>query len=103
MSGRLTVVAEVREPDGARALTVTGQTARCLLALVEAGSKGVTALEVSSWALRFAAYCHDLRHKHGLLIRTDRETHPGGWHGRHVLESPVAILERQDAPRREAA
>lgn len=72
---------------------VKGQTARSLLALVNAGAMGVTALEVSCWAYRFAAYCHDLRHKHGLVIDTIRETHAGGWHGRHVLRSSVEITE----------
>jgi hypothetical protein len=72
---------------------VRGQAAKSLLALVAAGDKGVTALEVSCWAYRFAAYCHDLRHKHGLVIETIRESHGGGWHGRHVLRSPVEIVE----------
>ena len=76
-----------------RSITVHGQTAKALLALVEAGLKGVTALEAASWAYRFAAYCHDLRRKHGLSIRTERESHPGGWHGRHVLDSDVRIQE----------
>lgn len=74
-----------------KCFTDRGQTARSLQALVTAGKAGVTALEVSSWALRFAAYCHDLKHKHGLAIRTDREQHDGGWHGRHVLETEVTI------------
>lgn len=71
---------------------VKGQTARALMALVGAVDKGVTSLEVSCWAYRFAAYCHDLRHKHGLVIDTIRESHAGGWHGRHVLRSPVQIV-----------
>ena len=74
-----------------RSITVKGQTAKALLALVEAGPNGVTALEAATWAYRFAAYCHDLRRKHGLSIRTDKEPHSGGWHGRHVLESEVCI------------
>lgn len=84
-------------------ITVRGQTAKSLLALVEAYPKGVTAQEVSSWALRFAAYCHDLIHKHGLSIRTDREQHEGGWHGRHVLETPVEIIEIIQPERKDAA
>lgn len=89
---RLTICAV--GPDGP--FTVNGQTARSLRALVDAGSKGVTALEVSTWALRFSAYCFDLRHKHGLVIDTLREVHPGGWHGRHVLRSAVVIVEAND-------
>jgi hypothetical protein len=42
-----------------------------------------------------------LRRDFGLSIRTDREEHPGGWHGRHVLETPVRILFVSD-PEQEA-
>ena len=49
-------------------------------------------MEAASWAYRFAADCHQLRTQYGLAIRTEREDHPGGWHGRHVLETPVRIV-----------
>ncbi len=87
------VHATVLEFGYSRNITVKGQTAKTLLVLVEAGPRGVTALEASTWAYRLAAYCHELRRKHGLSIRTDKESHPGGWHGRHVLESDVRIDE----------
>ncbi len=74
-----------------RNITLKGQTAKALVALVEVGPRGVTAFEAATWAYRLAAYFHDLRRKHGLSIRTDKESHPGGWHGRHVLESDVRI------------
>lgn len=77
--------------DGGGAFTVTGQTARALVALHSAGNRGVTALEVSTWAYRFAAYCFDLR-RLGLDIETLREPHVGGWHGRHVLHTPVTLV-----------
>jgi hypothetical protein len=77
--------------DGGPSFTVTGQTAKALMALHRAGAAGVTALEVSTWAYRFAAYCYDLR-KHGLDIETVREAHDGGWHGRHVLHTPVTLV-----------
>ncbi len=88
--------AVVHDNGKERFFIVRGQTAKALKALVTAGSKGCTALEVASWAYRFAAYCHDLIHKHGLKIRTDKETHVGGWHGRHVLESHVSISDSND-------
>jgi hypothetical protein len=91
-SRRLTIQAKVWENGHWRPFTVRGQTARSLLALVEAGPEGRTSLEVSSWALRFAAYTHDLIKKHGLDIVTIREDHAGGWHGRHVLRSEVEIV-----------
>lgn len=71
---------------------VTGKTARALLALVDAGRHGVSAVQVSSWAFRLAAYCHKLRRKYRLNIETIREAHDGGWHGRYVLHTPVSIV-----------
>lgn len=91
--GKLTVTVKALEGPRARTFEVKGrQTARALLALVEAGEDGVTALEVSGWAYRFAAYCWELRHRHGLEIVTMAEKHSGGWHGRHVLRTPVEII-----------
>ena len=74
-------------------LTVTGQVANALAALVGAGGGNVTAPEVRSWAYRLGAYVHTLRRDFGLAIETVREPHDGGWHGRYVLRCPVAILE----------
>lgn len=79
------------EADG-RMREVQGQCARALMALVERGAAGVTPSEVSTWAYRLAAYVHDLRKHHGLVVVTEREPHPGGWHGRHILLTPVRIL-----------
>lgn len=78
------------EAEG-RMSEVQGQCARALLALVAAGPSGVTALEVQGWAYRLAAYVFDLRQRHGLSVVTEREQHPGGWHGRHILLTPVRI------------
>ena len=80
----------VTRDDGKPSFTVSGQTAKAITALVLAGQHGVTALEVSSWAFRFAAYCHLLR-RHGLDIQTLKESHKGGWHGRHVLHTAVRL------------
>jgi hypothetical protein len=90
---RLSINAVVTESGVERVFVVRGQTAKALLSLVAASHKGCTSLEAASWAYRFAAYCHDLIHKHGLIIRTDKEKHPGGWHGRHVLLSDARILD----------
>lgn len=73
----------------------TGQVAKALSALVAAGTRGVTALEVNSWAYRLGAYVHSLRHDCGLSIETVREPHEGGWHGRYVLRSPVTLEPAQ--------
>ena len=88
-------------PDGERQFIVRGQTGKALVALVAGGDRGVSALEVATWAYRLAGYCYFLRRDFGLSIRTEREDHPGGWHGRHVLETPVRIVFVAD-PEQEA-
>ena len=85
-------VVEAVGPDGPFA--VIGQVANALVALVEQGGSGVTALEVHSWAYRLGAYVHTLRHEHGLMIETVREDHEGRWHARYRLLSPVSIIGR---------
>ena len=79
-------------PEG-QPFTVTGQTARTLLALVKAEAVGVTALEIASWAFRLSHYVMVLRHKHGLAIPIFWEAHDGGRHGRYVLRSTVILIE----------
>lgn len=91
MTARLYCEAVAHLPGADRPFVVRGQTAKALIALVAEGDRGVSALEVASWAYRLAAYCHELRTRYGLAIRTEREEHPGGWHGRHILETPVTI------------
>ena len=103
MSGPLLQVEAVAHRDGDdRPFIVRGQVAKALVALVSGGDRGVSALEVAGWAYRLAAYCYELRTRYGLAIRTEREEHPGGWHGRHVLETPVTIRFVAD-PEQDAA
>lgn len=87
--------ASIRAEGPAGRFTVTGQVARALVALVKAGARGVTALEVNSWAYRLGAYVHTLRHDSGLAIETLREPHENGWHARYVLHSPVTVEPQQ--------
>ncbi len=81
----------VNTPTGRIAISAR-QPRRALAALIKAGSQGVTALELSSWAYRLGAYIHTLRHDYGLAIETLREPHDGGWHGRYVLHTPCQII-----------
>ena len=75
-------------------IELKGQNARTLLALAQAGQKGITALDVSAtWAYRLAAYVYDLRHDYSMDIVTQREEHEDGWHARYVLLTPVEILD----------
>lgn len=101
MKPLLYVEAIAHAAQGDRPFVVRGQVAKALIHLVAGGDRGVSALEVASWAYRLAAYCHELRMRYGLAIRTEREDHPGGWHGRHVLETPVTIRFMVD-PEQEA-
>lgn len=91
--------------SGRRDIAVVGRYAQTLRALVEAGPKGVTALEMSSWALRLGHYIYILRHRDGLNIETINEAHDGdypGTHGRYVLHSQVELIESADPERRAA-
>lgn len=87
--------------EGLKHIELSGQTARTLTALIEAGESGVTALEMSSWAIRISEYVRILRHDHGLNIETIREDHNGpagpGWHGRYVMYSAVEQLLDDEA------
>jgi hypothetical protein len=106
MSKRIEIKAAAQDPGGeVRSIVCTGQVGRTLRALVEAGPRGVTSLEISTWALRTSHYVFILRRRHGLDIETVREPHDGpagpGTHGRYILKTPVRIIEvRRD---REAA
>lgn len=102
MGKKTSIRARVFEGDGLfdwRDITVTGRYAQALKALVEGGSKGVTALEISSWALRLSHYIHILRkdERFRLDIETINEEHEvdgmgPGIHGRYVLKSRVELL-----------
>lgn len=83
------VTARVYQDGQDRVIEVRGQPAKALLALVEAEDNGYSAEEVASLTYRFGPCIGQLRRRYGLDIRTDRETHHGGW---HVLETPVEIL-----------
>lgn len=97
---RLIVTAKV----GDRLIRPCGREAQALLALVEYGPAGISSLEMgqAGWAIRLAAYVHDLK-RMGVPIECELEEHPGGRHGRYRLKGQVVILERNDLPDQEAA
>lgn len=74
-------------------MLATRRVAQTLLWLVYCGEKGVTALEVSSWALRLADYVHTLRHDYGVRIITLMEAHDGGRHARYVLREEIVVID----------
>ena len=69
-----------------------GQTLYCLKC---AGGKGITAAEVSTWALRLACYIFKLRHNYYLDIETIPEPNKSGKgnHGRYILHTRVQIVD----------
>lgn len=89
-SNKVRAVFTVQE-NPPRKLLLTGREAQTLGWLALKSEAGVTAQEVSTWALRLAAYVHLLRHKHGLAIKTIREPHEGGEHARYALTVQVDI------------
>jgi hypothetical protein len=75
-----------------------GQHARTLAALINKHENGITALELSSWAFRLAAYIFTLRTKYKLNIVTKTEPHVNsageyGSHARYFLISKVRKLK----------
>ncbi len=84
-------------------INVTGREALTLLALVANGSKGGSGIDFPGGpAYRLGAYVFDLRAM-GVGIRTDREAHSVGSHGRYVLTTPVTIEEVDHGEGRAAA
>jgi len=77
MSKRLKLSFIISRPQGPEIIHLTGQTARTLQSLIIAGDSGVTALEISSWALRLSHYVFVLRTEHNLNIEMRREEHEG--------------------------
>ena len=85
--------ATFRVGDGP-AITATGREAQTILALVQAGPRGITSLEtfLAGWAVRLGAYVFDLKIM-GVPIRSTREPHDGGNHARYYLAGPVELVE----------
>lgn len=88
--------AQIPNGNGLLNVELVGRYAQTLSALIAAGPRGITALEMSSWALRLAHYIHVLRKDYGLDISTEHENHGGqfpGRHGRYRLHTRVRILD----------
>ena len=100
--GKLTVRARVFQGDGLfdfRDIVATGRYAQTLKALIDAGDKGVTALEISSWALRLSHYIDVLRKdsRYLLNIHTELEEHEfqgmgAGRHARYRILDRVELI-----------
>ena len=81
----------VAEPGGSKTIALTGRFSQTLDALIAAGDRGITALDIAHWAVRLSHYIYILRKKHGLTIEMLEEEHGGefpGRHGRYTLKTP---------------
>lgn len=86
--------------NGPMPLMLKGRYAQTLEALIKAGPKGITAHEISSWALRLSHYIFILRTEYGLIIHMAKEPHGGscpGWHGRYTLETGCQLVPEREA------
>lgn len=70
-----------------------GRDAQIIIALVKAGPKGLTSLEMhrAGWAWRLSAYLCDLQ-KMDFPIQTGCECHDVGNHERYFLAGPVQMM-----------
>lgn len=71
----------------------TGQVAKVLLALVEAGEAGITPLARETWSLRLSDHVRKLKNRRGLAIVTLWGRHDNGRHARYVLRSAVTVID----------
>ena len=85
-------------------ISATGREAQTIIALVDAGPKGITSLETfyAGWAVRLGAYIFDLKAM-GVPIRSTREPHDGGNHARYYLAGSVELTEVIEPQKQERA
>lgn len=81
-------------PDGAT-FTLTGKAAKLMRSLTIGRPCGITSLDVWRISTRLSAYVHLFRHRHGLVITTEREPHDDGWHARYRLGTRVTVKRLQ--------
>jgi len=82
------------EPEK-RTFSLRGRYVLILQQMIEAGPRGITALELKSWTTRLANVIGEFRNKHLLDIETVMEANTGqfgGEHGRYVLRTLVTVL-----------
>jgi|GEM_PF-2202369 len=89
---RKRIVVKAIRQDG-QPFTVSGQIAKVLLALLNAGEAGITPLSRETWSLRLSDHVRTLKNRHGLVIVTLWAKHDEGRHARYVLRSTVTITE----------
>jgi hypothetical protein len=96
-----TILAALMRDGRNRTIACKGRIAQTLEHLLEAGPKGVTALEMQTWALRLSHYIWVLRHRYGVEIATRFEEHGGefpGKHARYTLLERVQLVDGDQHP-----
>ena len=93
-----TIIVKTEKPEGQKTYAIKGRPAQTLLCLYKAGKQGVTAEELSSWALRLASYIFKLKNNYGIEIQTTREPNSNGigYHGRYRLLTQIISLELEN-------
>ena len=88
-----TPIAAIFRIAGSPLQTATGREAQTIIALINAGPKGIISLETfqAGWAVRLGAYVFDPKTM-GVSIVTTREAHDGGKHGRYTRSGPVVLV-----------
>ena len=96
------VLARFRVDDGPEQ-AAHGRVAQMLATLASRGAAGVTSAQFAA-GTRVSDSIHKLRHRHGIIIETERVGHGGIFAGEHAiyrLSTPVEVIElvRADAMR----
>ena len=82
----------VTKNDQQKTIHLEGQNARTLIALKEAGGRGITSIQSHDLRLlRLSSYVHILRHEHDISILTIREGERRT--ARYVLMDEVCLAE----------
>ncbi len=87
--------------QGGEVMTIKGRQAQAIAALHKAGSAGINAAQMSSWALRLGHYIFTLR-RLGFDIETRRVKFVGGWYGQYVLHTPIDKINVHSPPPKKA-
>jgi len=73
-NGRIFAKFVITKNDQQKTIHLEGQNARTLIALKEAGGRGITSIQSHDLRLlRLSSYVHILRHEHNIAILTIRE------------------------------
>lgn len=97
---KLTLNFIVEYSTGPEEIILKGRFAQTLDALVKAGEKGITALDIAHWAIRLSHYIYILRKDFYLQIDMVEEPHGGpfpGRHGRYTLKTKCTPIDEQVA------